>query len=56
MFLRAKARMEERASGHEPFLWVDEKRDVRQRVRAGEVLVEPVGGDSPHPVPRWTDP
>ncbi len=48
----AKARMEERASGKAPFLWVDEERDLAQQVRAGEVLVEPVDGDSPHPVPH----
>ena len=35
-----------------PFLWVDERRDLAQRLRAGEILVEPVDGDSPHPVPR----
>ena len=46
-----KMRMEERASGHAPFLWVDEGRDLAQRLRAGEVLVDPVGGDSPHTVP-----
>jgi hypothetical protein len=48
----AKMRMEERARGQAPFLWVDEERELAQRVRAGEVLVEPGGGDSPHPVPR----
>ena len=48
----AKMRMEERASGKAPFLWVDEKQDLAQRVRAGEVLVEPVDGDSPHAVPH----
>jgi hypothetical protein len=47
-----KMRMEERASGQAPFLWVDEERDLARRVRAGEVLVEPVDGDSPHTVPR----
>jgi hypothetical protein len=46
-----KKRMEQRASGQAPFLWVDEDGDFAQRVRAGEVLVEPVSGDSPHAVP-----
>ena len=48
----AKMRMEEHASGQAPFLWVDEDRDLTQRLRAGEVLVEPVDGESPHTVPR----
>ena len=48
----AKMRMEERASGKAPFLWVDEDWGLTQRLRAGEVLVEPVDGDSPHTVPR----
>ena len=48
----AKMRMKERASGRAPFLWVDEERDLAQRVRAGEVLVEPANGESPHLVPR----
>ena len=45
-------RMQERASGQSPFLWVDEKPDRVQRVRAGEVLVAPADSDSPHKVPR----
>ena len=48
----AKMRLEERASGKAPFLWVDEDLGLAQRLRAGEVLVEPVDGDSPHTVPR----
>ena len=48
----AKMRMEERASGKRPFLWVDEKQDLVQRVRAGEVLVGPVDSVSPHAVPH----
>jgi hypothetical protein len=48
----AKTRMQERASGQSPFLWVDEKPDRVQRVRAGEVLVAPADSDSPHKVPR----
>jgi hypothetical protein len=48
----ANTRMEKRASGQSPFLWVDEKPDRLQRVRAGEVLVAPVDGDNPHTVPH----
>jgi hypothetical protein len=48
----ANMRMETRASGQSPFLWVDEKPDRVQRVRAGEVLVAPVDGDNPHKVPH----
>jgi hypothetical protein len=44
-------RMEERASGQAPFLWVDEDGNLAKRVWAGEILVEPVNGDSPHMVP-----
>jgi hypothetical protein len=47
-----KLRMEERAKGQAPFLWVDQERERAQRVRAGEILVEPMDGDSPHTVPR----
>jgi hypothetical protein len=47
----AKMRMEVRARGQAPFLWVDEERGLAQRVRAGEVVAEPVGGGSPHTVP-----
>ncbi len=47
----AKLRMEQRASGQSPFLWVDEMRQV-QRVRAGEVLVTPAASDNPHKVPH----
>jgi len=52
-YLRAaKMRIEERARGQRPFLWVDENPDRVRRVREGEVLVEPVGGFSPHDVPH----
>lgn len=47
-----QARMEERAAGRAPFLWVDERPGLAQRVRAGEVLTEPVGTYSPHPAPH----
>ncbi len=48
----AKVRMEERANGQRPFLWVDEKPDLLTQVRAGEVWVAPVGGVSPRTVPQ----
>jgi len=44
--------MGKRASGQSPFLWMDEKPDRTQRVRAGEVLVAPVDSDNPHTVPH----
>ena len=47
----ARMRMQKRASGQVPFLWVDEERDLAQRVRAGEILVGPVNGESPHLAP-----
>ena len=46
-----KMRMEKRASGQAPFLWVDEERDLAHRLRSGEILVGPTG-PSPHKVPR----
>ena len=48
----ANMHMEARASGQSPFLWVDEKPDRVQRVRAGEVLVAPADSDIPHKVPH----
>jgi hypothetical protein len=48
----ATVRMEKRASGQSPFLWVDEKPDRLHRVQAGEVLVAPVDSDNPHTVPQ----
>ena len=47
----AELRMEGRASGRAPFLWVDEGPGLAERVRAGEILVGPVDGESPRPVP-----
>src|ERR1035438_796759 len=46
-----KTRMEDRAKRHDPFLWLAEERERNQRVREGEVLVEPAHGESPHTVP-----
>ncbi len=48
----ANARVEERASGRSPFLWVDEKPERVQRVRAGEILVAPMDSDNPRKVPH----
>ena len=48
----AAMRMQKRASGQSPFLWVDEKPDRLHRVQAGEVLVAPGDSDNPHTVPR----
>ena len=44
--------VKERADGHKSFLWVDEKPERVQRVRAGEVLVTPMESDNPHKVPH----
>jgi hypothetical protein len=46
------SRTEERLHGGLPFLWVDESNDRGRRVRAGEVLVAPVGDHSPIKVPK----
>ena len=48
----ANLRMEERAGGQSPFLWVDEKPDLAKRVRAGELVVATVDSDNPHKVPH----
>jgi hypothetical protein len=48
----ANTRMEGRASGQSPFLWVDEKPERVQRVRAGEILVAPAESDNPRKVPH----
>jgi hypothetical protein len=47
---QARARTEQRVSGRAPFLWLDETPELRERVRAGEVVAEPEGGGSPHAV------
>ena len=49
---QAQASMKGRGSEQTPFLWVDETPDLAQRVRAGEIVVEPAGGKSPHGVPH----
>jgi len=48
----ANTRVEERASGRSPFLWVDENPERVQRVRAGEILVAPGDSDNPRKVPH----
>jgi hypothetical protein len=48
----ANSGMEERLHARLPFLWVDESADRSRRVRAGEVLVSPVGDHSPIRVPK----
>jgi len=47
-----KERVEKSAKGELPFLRVDEERELAQRVRAGELLVEPEAGQSPLTIPR----
>jgi len=37
---------------HGSFLWVDEEPDRLRRVRAGEILVSPIGREVPNPVPK----
>ena len=49
---QAQASMKGRGSEQTPFLWVDETPDLAERVRGGEVVVEPAGGKSPHAVPH----
>jgi hypothetical protein len=46
----AKMHMVTRARGRTPFLWLDEKQEIAGRVRAGEIVMEPLGGYSPHSV------
>src|SRR5579862_9572743 len=47
----ANTRMELRLSTGKSFLWVDEETDRLQRVRAGEIVVSPVGPQNPKRVP-----
>lgn len=48
----AQMRMEAHLDGHCPFLWVEERPDLLERVRGGEVLAEAVDGNSPRSVPH----
>jgi hypothetical protein len=43
----ANLRMQDRVQGAAPFLWIDESGERNRRVRAGEVLVDPVSERSP---------
>jgi len=45
---QARMRVQDHSRGQTPFLQVDESRELCERVRAGEVLVEPEDGKSPH--------
>src|SRR5205085_10646041 len=47
----ANIRMEQRLSPGKSFLWLDEVADRRARVRAGEIVVSPVGPQNPKRVP-----
>jgi len=47
----ATARMEQRATSDEPFLWVDEAPERLARVRGGEIVVAPMGAQNPKKVP-----
>ncbi len=52
----ADAAMQARLRPGSPFLWMDEERDRRQQVRAGEILVASVGEQNPRSVPSGVDP
>lgn len=47
----ANVRMEQRLGQDQIFLWVDEATDRLARVRAGEVVVSPVGTQNPKRLP-----
>jgi len=47
----ASGRMEQRLRPDKTFLWVDEAPDRLARVRAGEVVISPVGAQNPKRVP-----
>jgi hypothetical protein len=47
----ASLRMEQRLSAGKAFLWVDEIPDRLARVRAGEIVVSPVGAQNPKRLP-----
>lgn len=44
--------MNERSAGTSAFLWIDEASGRRERVRQGEILVEPAGKNIPEKVPQ----
>jgi len=47
----ANTQMEQRLRHHKTFLWVDEAPDRLAKVRAGEIIVSPVGPQNPKRVP-----
>src|SRR6202035_2425896 len=47
----ANGRMEQRLSPGSVFLWVDEDSERLEKVRAGQIVVSPVGPQSPKKVP-----
>ncbi len=47
----AGVRMQDRARGRQPFLWIDESADRAARVRRGEIVVAPVVGHGTEGVP-----
>jgi hypothetical protein len=47
----ANIQMEQRLGSNKTFLWVDEAPERLARVRAGEVIVSPVGAQNPRKVP-----
>jgi hypothetical protein len=55
----ANLKMQQRAAGTMPFLWIDEAPGRREAVRQGQILVEPTQKDSPAKMARglifdWT--
>ena len=46
------SQMKQRSSGTTSFLWIDEAPGRRERVRQGEILVEPASKDTPEKVPQ----
>jgi len=48
---QAQVRMQECSHGHAPFLRVDKSHELLERLRMGEIFVEPEGGESPQAVP-----
>jgi hypothetical protein len=50
--LGINSQMKDRATGGSSFLWIDEAPGRRDRVRQGEILVEPASKDTPEKVPQ----
>ena len=47
-----QSQMDQRSAGAAPFFWIDEAPGRRERVRLGEILVEPSSKESPVKIPR----